>query len=88
MSWTTRDLLSLDWCRWREYHGTQQVMNGALGHVPGGAGFPAGAVRLFGLLATGGAAGADLLLPSRGLTISAVSTTMASHRAEYRAWPR
>jgi hypothetical protein len=33
VSWTTHDLLSLDWCRWPEYHGTQQVMNGALGQV-------------------------------------------------------
>jgi hypothetical protein len=31
--WTTHNLLSLDWCRWHEYHGTQEVMNGALGHV-------------------------------------------------------
>ena len=21
MSWTTHDLLSLDWCRWHEYYG-------------------------------------------------------------------
>ena len=35
VSWTTHDLLSLDWCRWHEYHGTQKDMNGALGHVLG-----------------------------------------------------
>ena len=39
VSWTTHDLLSLDWCRWPEYHGTQEVMNGALGHVLGVLGF-------------------------------------------------
>ncbi|HYA53056.1 MAG TPA: hypothetical protein VEG33_18035 [Streptosporangiaceae bacterium] len=39
VSWTTHDLLSLDWCRWPEYHGTQQVMNGALGQVLGVLGF-------------------------------------------------
>jgi hypothetical protein len=39
VSWTTHDLLSRDWCRWPEYHGTQQVMNGALGHVLGVLGF-------------------------------------------------
>jgi hypothetical protein len=33
VSWTTHNLLSLDWCRWHEYHGTQEVMNSALGHV-------------------------------------------------------
>jgi len=25
VSWTTHDLLSLDWSRWPEYHGTQEV---------------------------------------------------------------
>ena len=39
VSWTTHDLLSLDWCRWPEYHGTQGVMNGALGQVLGVLGF-------------------------------------------------
>ena len=39
MSWTTHDLLLLDWCRWHEYHGTQEVMNDALGHVLGVLGF-------------------------------------------------
>jgi len=39
VSWTTHDLLSLDWCRWHQYHGTQEVMNGALGHVLGVLGF-------------------------------------------------
>jgi len=39
VSWTTHDLLSLDWCRWHEYHGTQEVMNAALGHALGVLGF-------------------------------------------------
>ena len=39
VSWTTHDLLSLDCYRWPEYHGTQEVMNGALGHVLGVLGF-------------------------------------------------
>ena len=39
VSWATHDLLSLDWCRWPEYHGTQEIMNGALGHVLGVLGF-------------------------------------------------
>jgi hypothetical protein len=30
VSWTTHDLLSLDWGRWLAYRGTQDVMNGAL----------------------------------------------------------
>jgi len=47
VSWTTHDLLSLDWCRWPEYHGTQEVMNGALGSCAWCAGFPGGAVRLW-----------------------------------------
>ena len=33
VSWTTHDLLSLDWDRWNEYHGAHEVMNGALGQV-------------------------------------------------------
>jgi hypothetical protein len=33
VSWTTHNLLSLDWDRWNEYHGTQEVMNGALAEV-------------------------------------------------------
>jgi hypothetical protein len=33
VSWTTHDLLSLDWDRWTEYHGAHKVMNGALGEV-------------------------------------------------------
>src|ERR1017187_6122441 len=32
-SWTTHDLLSLDWNRWTEYHGAHEVMNGALAQV-------------------------------------------------------
>ncbi|HXZ69997.1 MAG TPA: hypothetical protein VEH31_03870 [Streptosporangiaceae bacterium] len=39
VSWTTHDLLSLDWCRWPGYHGTQQVMNRVLGRVLGVLGF-------------------------------------------------
>jgi hypothetical protein len=31
--WTTHNLLSLDWSRWVAYHGTQDVMNGALSEV-------------------------------------------------------
>jgi hypothetical protein len=33
VSWTTHNLLSLDWGRWAAYHGTQDVMNGALSEV-------------------------------------------------------
>jgi hypothetical protein len=33
VSWTTHDLLSLDWDRWSEYHGAHEVMNGALAKV-------------------------------------------------------
>ncbi len=33
VSWTTHDLLSLDWDRWTEYHGVHEVMNDALGRV-------------------------------------------------------
>lgn len=33
VSWTTHDLLSLDWDRWSEYHGAHEVMNGALAQV-------------------------------------------------------
>jgi hypothetical protein len=33
VSWTTHDLLSLDWGRWSEYQGAHEVMNGALGQV-------------------------------------------------------
>jgi len=39
VSWTTHDLLSLDWGRWLAYHGTQDVMNGALSEVLDGLGF-------------------------------------------------
>ncbi len=33
VSWTTHNLLSLDWDRWREYQGAHGVMNGALSEV-------------------------------------------------------
>lgn len=33
VSWTTHDLLSLDWDRWSEYHGAHEVMNGTLAQV-------------------------------------------------------
>jgi len=33
VSWTTHNLLSFDWDRWLAYHGTQDVMNGALSEV-------------------------------------------------------
>ena len=46
VSWTTHDLLSLDWDRWREYQGAQGVMNGALSEVLDALGF---AVWPFGL---------------------------------------
>jgi hypothetical protein len=46
VSWTTHDLLSLDWGRWLEYHSTQDVMNGALSEVLDGLGFQA---SLFGV---------------------------------------
>jgi hypothetical protein len=39
VSWTTHNLLSLDWGRWVAYHGTQDVMNGALSEVLDGLGF-------------------------------------------------
>ena len=87
MSWTTHDLLSLDWCRWHEYHCPQEVMNGALGHVLGGLGFqlvPFGSRLARGRMRCGCGSPPAIRTP----TISAVSTTMASHRAGYRAWPR
>ncbi len=30
ISWTTHDLLSISWDRWREYQGAREVMNGGL----------------------------------------------------------
>jgi len=39
VSWTTHNLLSLDWSRWLAYHGTQDAMNGALSEVLDGLGF-------------------------------------------------
>lgn len=33
ISWTTHDLLSIDWDRWREYQGAREVMNGGLAQV-------------------------------------------------------
>jgi hypothetical protein len=33
VSWTTHNLLSLDWDRWNEYRGTQEVMNSTLAEV-------------------------------------------------------
>jgi hypothetical protein len=33
VSWTTHDLLAMDWERWNEYHGAHEVMNGALAQV-------------------------------------------------------
>jgi hypothetical protein len=39
VSWTTHNLLSLDWDRWREYRGAQGVMNGALSEVLDALGF-------------------------------------------------
>ena len=33
VSWTTHDLLSLDWDRGNEYHGAHEVMNGAFAKV-------------------------------------------------------
>jgi hypothetical protein len=49
VSWTTHDLLALDWDRGREHQGTQQTMNRALAHVLRALGYQ---VRPFG---TGGA---------------------------------
>lgn len=49
VSWTTHDLLALDWDRGREYHGTQLTMNRALADVLTALGYE---VRPFG---TGGA---------------------------------
>jgi hypothetical protein len=87
VSWTTHDLLSLGWCRWHEYHCPQEVVNGALGHVLGGLGFqlvPFGSRLARGRMRCGCGSPPAIRTP----TISAVSTTMASHRAGYRAWPR
>jgi Protein of unknown function (DUF2637) len=39
VSWTTHDLLSLDWGRWREHQGVQGLMNGALSEVLDALGF-------------------------------------------------
>jgi hypothetical protein len=39
VSWTTHNLLSLDWGRWLACHGTQNVMNGALSEVLDALGF-------------------------------------------------
>lgn len=39
VSWTTHNLLALDWGRWVAYHGTQDVMNGALSEMLDGLGF-------------------------------------------------
>jgi hypothetical protein len=39
VSWTTHDLLSLDWSRWVEYQGTLGLMNGALAEVLSALGF-------------------------------------------------
>lgn len=39
VSWTTHNLLSLDWGRWLAYHGTVDAMNGALSEVLDGLGF-------------------------------------------------
>ena len=39
VSWTTHDLLSLDWDRWRDYQGAHEVMNGALPQVLDALGF-------------------------------------------------
>ena len=39
VSWTTHDLLSLDWDRWREYQGAHEVMHGALAGVLDALGF-------------------------------------------------
>ena len=47
MSWTTHNLLSLDWDRWAEYHGAHEVMNGAVAQVLD-AQVPATALRLGG----------------------------------------
>ena len=39
VSWTTHNLLRLDWDRWREYQGAQGVMNGALSGLLDALGF-------------------------------------------------
>jgi hypothetical protein len=39
VSWTTHDLLSRDWGRWREHQGTQDAMNAALSGVLDALGF-------------------------------------------------
>jgi len=39
VSWTTHNLLSLDWGRWLAYHGTVDAMNDALSEVLDGLGF-------------------------------------------------
>ena len=39
VSWTTHNLLSLDWDRWDEYHGVQETVNSALAEVLEALGF-------------------------------------------------
>ena len=39
ISWTTHNLLSLDWGRWREYQRVQGLMNGALSELLDALGF-------------------------------------------------
>lgn len=41
MSWTTHDLLSLDWARWNEYQGAHETMNAALAQVLNALGYQA-----------------------------------------------
>ncbi len=48
MSWTTHDLLSLDWDRWSEYHGVHEVMNSALAKVLDALGYQVWPFRLGG----------------------------------------
>ena len=40
VSWTTHNLLLLDWDRYGTYAGTQETMNAALGSVLGAFGYP------------------------------------------------
>ena len=71
VSWTTHDLLALDWSRGREHQGTQQTMNRALASVLRALGYR---VQPFG---TGGA---SLVTGSRRSTPVAIRQSPASRK--------
>lgn len=73
VSWTTHDLLALDWDRGRERQGIQQAMNRALASVLRALGYR---VRPFG---TGGA---SLVIGSRRPSLAATRRSAASRRPQ------